>query len=150
MFVCSSDAGFLLLVFDSAPAALSQFFAPSLFDNFRPQPLVGLLRGDVVDARMVVLRIVPSKVPFEIDDGLAIVEESTGIFRGSSNWTRPVLLIKGCHLPLDWSGNNPLASSLQRSLTCKGRYLILFLILVLPRYDFTNFGAGTPPSETMK
>ena len=44
---------------------------------------MGLLRSDVVDARMVVLRIVPSKVAFEIDDGLTIVQESTGIFRGS-------------------------------------------------------------------
>jgi hypothetical protein len=44
---------------------------------------MGLLRSDVVDARMVVHRIVPSKVPFEIDDGLTLVEESTGIFRGS-------------------------------------------------------------------
>jgi hypothetical protein len=44
---------------------------------------MGLLWSDVVDARMVVLRIVPSKVPFEIDDSLFVVEESTGIFRGS-------------------------------------------------------------------
>ena len=68
---CYSSAGFLFLVFDSAPAALSQFFDPSLFDDFLPQALVGLLRGDVVDARMVVLRVVPGKVPIEIGDGLA-------------------------------------------------------------------------------
>ena len=50
MFVCFFFAGFLLLVFDSAPAALSQFLTAALLDDVLPQALVGLLRGDVVDA----------------------------------------------------------------------------------------------------
>jgi hypothetical protein len=81
--VCFLFAGFLFLVFCSAPAALSKFLAVSLIDDFLPQALVGLLRGDVVDARMVVLGVVPGKVPIEIGDGLAVVQETTGIFRGS-------------------------------------------------------------------
>src|SRR5450759_4604464 len=32
---------------------------------------------------MVVLRVVPSKVAIEIDDGLVVIQESTGILRGS-------------------------------------------------------------------
>ena len=44
---------------------------------------MGLLRGDVVDARMVMLGVVPGKVPFEIGNGLAVVQEAAGIFRGA-------------------------------------------------------------------
>ena len=83
MVVCFSFAGFLLLVFFSAPAALRKFFTASLRHDFLPQALVSLLRGDVVDARMVVLCVVPGKVPIEIGDGLAVVQEATGILRGS-------------------------------------------------------------------
>ena len=73
----------MVLIFFSAPASLSKFFDASLSDDFLPQPLVGLLRGDVVDARMVMLRVVPCKVPIKIGDGLAVIQESTGILRGS-------------------------------------------------------------------
>ena len=76
-------AGFLLLIFDSAPAALSQFFALSLCYDLRSQALVGLLRGDVVDAGMIVLGVVPRKVPSEVGLGLAVVQEAAGIFRGA-------------------------------------------------------------------
>jgi hypothetical protein len=48
--VCFSFAGFLLLVFFSAPAALSKFFTASLRHDFLPQALVSLLRGDVINA----------------------------------------------------------------------------------------------------
>ena len=51
--------------------------------DFLPQALVSLLRGDVVDARMVVLGVVPGKVPIEIGDGLIVVQEATGILRGA-------------------------------------------------------------------
>ena len=74
-------AGFLLLIFLSAPAALREFLTASLFDDFWPQALVGLLRGDVVDAGRVMLRVVPGKVPSEVGDGLAVVQEAAGIFR---------------------------------------------------------------------
>ena len=83
LFICFWFAGFLLLVFDTAPAALSQFPALSLGDDLRSQALMGLLRGDVVDARMVMLGVVPGKVPFEIGNGLAVVQEAAGIFRGA-------------------------------------------------------------------
>ena len=50
MFVCFSGAGFLLLVFFPAPAALGKFLYASLLDDAWPQAVMGLLRGDVVDA----------------------------------------------------------------------------------------------------
>jgi len=43
-------AGLLLLVFFPAPAALGKFLTASLLDDVRPQAVMGLLRGDVVDA----------------------------------------------------------------------------------------------------
>ena len=49
MFVCSSGAGFLLLVFFSAPAALSKFFGAPLIDDFLPLAVVGLLRDAFAD-----------------------------------------------------------------------------------------------------
>ena len=55
-------AGILLLVFGSTPASLREFFLVSLMDYFVPQALVGLLGRDVVDARVVVLGVVPGKV----------------------------------------------------------------------------------------
>jgi hypothetical protein len=63
-------------------ASLREFFVASLRYDCLLQALVSLLRSDIVDARMVVLRIVPSKVPIEIGDGLVVVQESTGILRG--------------------------------------------------------------------
>ena len=71
------------MIFFSAPASLSKFLVASLGHDFLPQALMSLLRGDVVDARMVVLRVVPGKVPIEIGDGLVVVQESTGILRSS-------------------------------------------------------------------
>jgi len=43
----------------------------------------GLLRGDVVDTRMVVLGVVPSKVPIEIGEGLSVIQETTRIRRSA-------------------------------------------------------------------
>jgi hypothetical protein len=43
-------AGFLPLIFFSAPASLSKFLVASLRNDLVPQALVGLIRGDVVDA----------------------------------------------------------------------------------------------------
>jgi hypothetical protein len=62
-------AGFWVLIFFSAPASLSQFSDLSLSDDFLSQALVGWLWRDVVDARMVMLRVVPCKVPTKIDKG---------------------------------------------------------------------------------
>ena len=41
---------FLLLVLLAAPQALGIFFDLSLIDDLPPQPVVGLLRGDVINA----------------------------------------------------------------------------------------------------
>jgi hypothetical protein len=43
-------AGFVLLIFFFAPTSLSKFLIASVHDDFVPQILVSLLRGDVVDA----------------------------------------------------------------------------------------------------
>jgi hypothetical protein len=58
-FLC---AGFLLLIFFPAPAALGKFLGASLIDDDLPPAVMGLLRGDVVDARMVMLGVIPGKV----------------------------------------------------------------------------------------
>jgi len=50
MWLFFSFAGFLLLIFFSAPALLSKFFDTSLIYDCLPQTLMGLLRSDVVDA----------------------------------------------------------------------------------------------------
>ena len=83
LVVCLGHVGFLLLIFFSAPTSLRKLFDAPLIDDLLPQALVSLLRGDVVDARMVVLRIIPGKVPIEIDDGFSIIQEATGILRCS-------------------------------------------------------------------
>ena len=71
------------MVFFSAPASLRELLDASLLDDLLPQALVSLLRGDVVDARMVVLRVVPGKVSTEVVDGLTVIQEPTRIL-GSS------------------------------------------------------------------
>ena len=83
MLVCFLGAGFVLFVFDSAPAALSQLLESSVRNVFRPQVQVSLLRGNVVDAAMVMLRVVPGKAPFEIGHGLEGVQAATGIGRSA-------------------------------------------------------------------
>jgi len=50
LVVCFSRAGLLLLVCFPAPAALGKFFGASLIDDDLPLAVVGLLRGDTVDA----------------------------------------------------------------------------------------------------
>jgi hypothetical protein len=83
LFDYFSRAGFLLLVFFPAPAALGQFLYASLFDDAWPQAVMGLLRGDVVDAGMVMLGVIPGKVATEVFVGLGIIEKATGIGRGA-------------------------------------------------------------------
>ena len=70
MVVGFSCAGFLLLVFFPAPAALGKIFDASFLDDAWPQAVMGLLRGDVVDARMVMLGVIPGKVATEVFSGL--------------------------------------------------------------------------------
>ena len=65
MFVCFLLVGFLLLIFHPAPAALGKFVGASLLDDGLPLAVMGLLRGDVIDARMVMLGVIPGKVSFE-------------------------------------------------------------------------------------
>ena len=72
-FLC---AGFLLLIFFPAAAALGKFFGVTLIDDDLPLAVMGLLRGDVVDARMVMLGVIPGKVSFEIGDRLVVIQEA--------------------------------------------------------------------------
>ena len=44
------QAVFLLLVLLPAPEALGMFFGPALIHDLPPQPVMGLLRGDVINA----------------------------------------------------------------------------------------------------
>jgi len=44
---------------------------------------VGLFRGHVVDARVVVFGVVPGKVSGEVGHGLAIIQELTRVFRSA-------------------------------------------------------------------
>lgn len=69
----------MLLIFCSVPAALSELLGESLLDDFLPQALMRLGGRDVVDAQMVVLGVIPGKVPIKIGDGLAVIQEASGI-----------------------------------------------------------------------
>ena len=60
----------------AAPAALSLLLAQSLSHDLLPQPLVGLLRGDVVDAGMVMLGVIPGKVATEVFLGLVGIQKN--------------------------------------------------------------------------
>src|ERR1035438_9298373 len=73
----------LALIGGPAPEALSELLAETAGDYFFAEAGVRLLRGDVVDAGVVVLVIVPVKVLIEVVHGLAVVQELAGIFRGS-------------------------------------------------------------------
>ena len=44
---------------------------------------MGLLRGDEVDARVVMLGVIPVEVPGEVGHGLAIIQEAPRVFRGA-------------------------------------------------------------------
>ena len=44
---------------------------------------MGLLRGDVVDARMVMLGVIPGKVATEVFLGLVVIQKLPGILRGA-------------------------------------------------------------------
>ena len=61
------------MIFLPAPAALGGHFCTSFFDDFFPQYAVGLLRGHVVDARVIVLGVLPIEVPGEIGVGLVVI-----------------------------------------------------------------------------
>ena len=83
MFVCFSGAGFQLLVFVPAPAALGKFLDASLLDDAWPQAVMGLLRGDVVDTGMVMLGVIPGKVATEVFVGLGSIQKTSRIRRGA-------------------------------------------------------------------
>jgi hypothetical protein len=57
--VCFGHAGFLLLIFFSAPTSLRELPVSPLIDDLLPQALVSLLRGDVIDSGVVMLRVAP-------------------------------------------------------------------------------------------
>jgi len=61
------------LVFFPAPVSLGKFLDASVFKDRWPQAVMGLLRGDVVDAGMIVLGVVPRKVATEVFAGLGVI-----------------------------------------------------------------------------
>ena len=62
-----------LLIGGSAPEALSVVLSEAAFDDVSALAEVSLLRGDVVDAGVVVLRVIPVKISFEVNHGLGVV-----------------------------------------------------------------------------
>jgi hypothetical protein len=73
-------AGFLF-VFLPAPAALGEGFNPALLHDGLPFAFVVLLRGDEVDALLVMLDVVPVEVPGEVGHGFAVIQEPLRVFR---------------------------------------------------------------------
>ena len=69
----------LTLIGSPAPEALGALVAETAGDYFPAEAGVRLVRGDVVDAGVVVLVVVPVKVSFEVGH----VQELAGIFRGA-------------------------------------------------------------------
>ena len=63
----------LLLIGESAPEALSSLLAESASNYFSPQAGVSLVRGDVVDAGVVVPVVIPVKVSCEVRAGFTVV-----------------------------------------------------------------------------
>ena len=72
-----------LLVGDSAPEALSVVLPEAACDDVCALAKVRLLRGDVVDAGVVVLVVIPVKISFEVSHGLGVVQKLARIFRGA-------------------------------------------------------------------
>src|ERR1017187_8062364 len=66
-----------------AAVALSALLAETAGDYLSAEAGVRLVRGDVVDAGVVVMVVIPVKVSFEVGHGLAVVQKLAGIFRGS-------------------------------------------------------------------
>ena len=73
----------LTLIGGSAQEALSELLAETAGDYFFAKAGVRLVRGDVVDAGVVVLVVVPVKVSVEVAPGEAVVQKLAGIFRSS-------------------------------------------------------------------
>lgn len=75
-------AGFQLLFF---PAAATQVngLSPSLLHNSLALAVVGLLRGDEVDARVIMLGVVAVEVPSEVGNDLAVIQKSPPVLRGA-------------------------------------------------------------------
>jgi len=71
------------LVLLPAPAALGEGFGPPLLHDGLTQAVVGLLRGDEVDGRVVMLGVIPVEVPGEVGHGLAVIQEPPRVFRGA-------------------------------------------------------------------
>ena len=71
----------LTLIGGPAPEALSALLAETAGDYFSAEAGMRLLRGDVIDAGVVVLVVVPVKVLLEVGDGLAIVQKKARVLR---------------------------------------------------------------------
>ncbi len=73
------------LIGEPAPEALSSLLAETAGDYFPAESSMSLERGDVVDAGVVVLAVIPVKVFYEVSDGLAVVQELARVFRRALN-----------------------------------------------------------------
>lgn len=82
-----------LVIFGSAPLALSVVLTKPARDDGGPLARVSLVRGDVVDAAVVVLVVIPVKVSFEVGDGVAVIAEASGPIDGVGRWCEPAGLV---------------------------------------------------------
>src|ERR1019366_339536 len=73
----------LTLIGSPAPEALSALLAEAAGDYFFAEAGVRLVRGDVVDAGVVVLVVVPVKVSLEVGQRFTVVQKLAGIFRSA-------------------------------------------------------------------
>ena len=69
------------LIGEPAPEALSALLAETAGDDGCAEAGMSLDRRDVIDARVVVLAVIPVKVFCEVSDGLAVVQELARVVR---------------------------------------------------------------------
>ena len=65
-----------------SPVSLSVEFSLAFGHDLISEPAMTLLRGDIIDAGVQVLGVVPSKVVIEIPHSVLPVKESSGIAGG--------------------------------------------------------------------
>ena len=71
------------LIGESAPEALSVLLTATAGDYFAAEARVGLVRGDIVDAGVVVLVVIPVKISFEVSARHSVVQKLAWVFRGA-------------------------------------------------------------------
>ncbi len=71
------------LIGEPAPEALSSLLAETAGDYFPAESSMSLERGDVVDAGVVVLVVIPAKISFKVIARRPVVQKLARVFRGS-------------------------------------------------------------------